>query len=117
MGNFMAKYTPESKAGETGTMTFRDAFKAKSFAVIDVRSPEEYSDGHFENAINIPISDFEKRLPELGTDKTRPMGIYCRSGARSGSCVSIAKDKGFVNVFHFDNAADLTNLVSKLTAH
>ena len=101
----------DSKAGETGTMTFREALANKSFLVLDVRSPDEYAGGHYDGAVNIPNGDFENRISELGKDKQRPMAIYCRSGMRSGGCVTTAKNHGFVNVFHFDNTADLTNLV------
>lgn len=110
----MSKYTPDSKAGETGTMTFREAFNNKAFIVVDVRTPEEFSDGNYKGSVNIPSGDFERRISELGSDKFRPMAIYCRSGARSGGCISIAQGKGFVNAFHFSNAADLTNLVNQV---
>lgn len=66
--------------------------------IIDVRTPEEFAEGHLEGAINIDIrsADFEARLHELN-----PMGsyaVYCRSGNRSGQAVQIMMDHAFTNV-------------------
>jgi len=44
--------------------------------VLDVRPPEEYAAGHVPGAINIPLSELEKRLDELGQDKE--VVAYCR---------------------------------------
>jgi len=44
--------------------------------VLDVRPPEEYSAGHVPGAINIPLSELEQRLDELGQDKE--VVAYCR---------------------------------------
>jgi phage shock protein E len=115
MGNFgMTKYTPESKATETGTMTFAQALKDETFVVVDVRTPEEFREGHFPGAINISSGEFDSRISELGTNKARPMALYCRSGARSGGCVSCAQSEGFINCFHFDNKEGLQALVSQV---
>jgi len=44
--------------------------------VLDVRPPEEYAAGHVPGAVNIPLSDLEQRLDELGQDKE--VVAYCR---------------------------------------
>lgn len=66
--------------------------------VIDVRSPEEYRDGHIEGAVNIPLvsipSTAVKRLP----DKSAPIFAYCLSGARSAQAVRELERQGYTNV-------------------
>lgn len=46
--------------------------------VIDVRPPEEYAAGHLPGAVNIPLSELEQRLAELGQDKDQEVVAYCR---------------------------------------
>ncbi|MDY6980787.1 MAG: metalloregulator ArsR/SmtB family transcription factor [Pseudomonadota bacterium] len=46
--------------------------------VIDVRPPEEYAAGHLPGAVNIPLSELEQRLAELGQDKDQEIVAYCR---------------------------------------
>jgi phage shock protein E len=58
--------------------------------VIDVRTPEEFSGGHYPNAINIPLDNVQQRINEfIGMPK--PIVAYCRTGNRSGTAVSILK--------------------------
>jgi sulfur-carrier protein adenylyltransferase/sulfurtransferase len=54
------------------------------FALIDVRQPEEYMDGHIPGALLIPLSELESRADELKLLKGRHLIFYCRSGGRSG---------------------------------
>jgi rhodanese-related sulfurtransferase len=67
--------------------------------LIDVRTPEELSIGYIPNAVNIDFrgKDFEKKLMDL--DKSKPVLLYCKSGARSGSTYTLLKEKGFQNVY------------------
>lgn len=65
--------------------------------LVDVRTPEEFARGHIEGAVNIPVSDIEARLGELG-DKQGPIVLYCRSGARSARVKSLLESKGFTSV-------------------
>ena len=65
--------------------------------LVDVRSPKEFSAGHIEGAINIPVGELPERLPELG-DKHEPIVLYCRSGARSGRALSLLQSQGFTSV-------------------
>lgn len=65
--------------------------------ILDVRTPGEYSSGHYPGAINIPLDQIGRRINELG-DKTRPIVVYCLSGARSYSARSILMAQGFRDV-------------------
>lgn len=66
--------------------------------MIDVRSPEEYRDGHIEGALSIPLVSIPvtaaKRLP----DKSAPIFAYCLSGARSAQAVRELERQGYTNV-------------------
>ncbi|MDR9362524.1 MAG: rhodanese-like domain-containing protein [Microbacteriaceae bacterium] len=82
--------------------------------VIDVRTPEEFSDGHLEGAerIGIADSDFLQRIDAL--DKTEDYYIYCRSGNRAGQAINAMLDLGFtgelVNGGSVGNASSQTGL-------
>ena len=62
--------------------------------LVDVRSQEEFDSSHLPGAINIPVSELDRRLGELGP-KDQPIVVYCRSGARSGSAARTLKGAGF----------------------
>jgi len=51
--------------------------------VIDVRSPEEFAMGAYQDAVNIPLDELQSRMEELGA-LDREIILYCASGARSG---------------------------------
>jgi len=69
------------------------------FMVLDVRTPEEYTGGHLEHAVNIDYysSNYRSVLGEL--DKAKTYLIYCRSGNRSGKSLSIMEELGFKRVY------------------
>ena len=63
-------------------------------AIIDVRSPTEFSGGHVAGSKNIPLNELPNRLSTLPSSK--PIVFCCASGARSGSATSLAASKGYV---------------------
>jgi rhodanese-related sulfurtransferase len=71
----------------------------KNIQLIDVRTPEEYQQGHIKNAKNINVYDanFEKEIQKL--DKSKPVYIYCRSGNRSRSAAQVLSNNGFKTIF------------------
>lgn len=79
--------------------------KNKSAILLDVRSPQEYKEGHLENAINIPVYDLEKHLKEL-PDKQKLIIIYCASGHRSKQAKEKLESLGYENVYHLKNGLD-----------
>lgn len=66
--------------------------------VLDVRTPEEYSDGHLERAtlIDFYSADFAAQIAEL--DRDTPYLLYCRSGNRSGQARTLMEELGFTDV-------------------
>jgi len=70
--------------------------------VVDVRTPEEYKEGHIANSQNINYfsDDFDREIRQL--DKSKPVIVYCKSGKRSGKCVDKMKEAGFVKIYDLD---------------
>ncbi len=70
------------------------------FQIIDVRTPEEFNDGHIENAVLIDFysENFKDELAQLDREKT--YFVYCRSGNRSGQAVAIMSEMGFQEVYN-----------------
>jgi len=72
-------------------------------AVVDVRTPDEFKDGHIKGAKNIDImsSDFEAQLGKL--DKTQPTLVHCQAGGRSTRALPIFEKLGFTHLIHLDD--------------
>jgi thioredoxin len=70
--------------------------------IIDVRSPEEFANGHVQNARNINWngSDFDAQISKF--DKSQPILVYCLSGGRSGSAASQMRSQGFKEVYEME---------------
>jgi len=66
--------------------------------LLDVRTEEEYKEGHIPDAINIPISESESRIGEL--DKSKKIVVYCRSGGISRTASETLAQNGFENVYN-----------------
>lgn len=68
--------------------------------VIDVRSKQEFDQGHFSKAVLVPIDQFEARLKEVGADKQKPIIVYCHAGSRAAVAETILKKNGFSKVIN-----------------
>ncbi len=73
--------------------------------VVDVRTPEEFKEGHIKGAVNIDFKseDFAEKLGKLDRKKTYLM--HCRSGGRSGASFAVWKSLGFEKVLHLKSGA------------
>lgn len=67
--------------------------------IIDVRTPEEFGDGHIVGALNIPVQqpDFAERVAQL--DPTKTYAVYCRSSRRSQPAVAQMNAAGITDVY------------------
>lgn len=70
----------------------------QGWVLLDVRTPEEYRQGHPEPARNIPVQELARRLSELGPPSTRVV-VYCQAGGRSAAAVDILRRNGFQDLF------------------
>ena len=73
-----------------------------SVILIDVRTAEEFAQGHIPGAINIDVkaNDFKDRITSL--DKRKTAAVYCRSGVRSMTAARILAGAGF-RVYNLQN--------------
>ena len=78
----------------------REMLAENQVKVLDVRTPEEYQDGHIEGAtqINFYEDNFEEQLKELPKDESYL--VYCHSGNRSGKTLAKMKQMGFEKVYN-----------------
>lgn len=92
------KSMPELKAGEVSLMpvgTFADFVAFSDVQLVDVRTPEEYAEGHLKGAVNLDFRSkgFLNMIQRL--DKSRPVAVYCRSGKRSSGAAQQLLHEGF----------------------
>jgi rhodanese-related sulfurtransferase len=72
--------------------------KESGVTLIDVRSPQEFSEGHIQGAKLIPVDELNGRLKEIGPPKDKRILVYCHAGNRSASASQILKHNGFTGV-------------------
>ena len=79
---------------------FSEIIKDKEVQLVDVRTAREVVAGKIEGAVNIDYygQNFKEEIAKL--DKGKTIAVYCRSGGRSGSAMSILKDLGFKNIYN-----------------
>ncbi|WP_163784473.1 rhodanese-like domain-containing protein [Myxococcus vastator] len=66
--------------------------------LLDVRTPQEFQEGHPEPARNIPVQELPRRLAEVGPPGTRVV-VYCAAGGRSAQAAQLLHANGFLDVF------------------
>lgn len=79
----------------------------------DVRTADEYKDGHFKGATNWSLQDMQAgKLPDVAKDTK--IYVYCRSGNRSGQATTILKNAGYTNVIDLHGLADVQTIGGKI---
>lgn len=92
-----------------------------NIVVLDVRSPEEYKEGHLNNAINVSHNTVADKLAQLSQYKDNTVVVYCRSGRRAAFAEKILNENGFKNLRHLTGdmngwlAAELPVVIDKDT--
>ncbi|MFO7694390.1 MAG: MBL fold metallo-hydrolase [Vicinamibacterales bacterium] len=80
-----------------GQMTVHEVKRAgKRLQLLDVRSPDEWANGHIPNARHVFLGELPERLGKL--DRTGPTAVYCDSGYRASIATSILQQAGFSGV-------------------
>lgn len=78
----------------------------EGYIIIDVRTKEEYIEGHIPGAINIDNESIIDVEPEQLTDKNQMILIYCRSGNRSKQAAEKLANMGYTNIVEFGGIVD-----------
>ena len=84
-----------------GVQEFKNAAGA---VLLDVRTPQEYREGHIPGSQNMPLQQLDK-VEEVTENKDTVLYVYCRSGARSRQAVSLLKHMGYTNVHNIGGIA------------
>lgn len=66
--------------------------------LLDVRTHEEYQEGHIEGAYLIPYTELGARADELPEDKNEPLWVYCRTDRRSQIALEELESMGYTDV-------------------
>ena len=66
--------------------------KEDNYIVVDVRTAEEYAEGHVKGAINIPYDEIDENTD---LDKSKTILVYCKSGVRSGKAYDTLISLGY----------------------
>lgn len=81
--------------------------------VVDVRSLEEYNEGHIPNAISVPLETIENEAETKLKNKDDLILVYCRSGRRSREAALRLIEKGYTNVIDFGGIQDWNGEIVK----
>ena len=81
--------------------------------VIDVRTPQEYAQGHIPGAINIDHSVIGQEISRANVGKDDAVILYCRSGRRSAVAQDALKKLGFTRTENYGSMEEASKLLKK----
>ena len=70
--------------------------------IVDVRSPQEFSEHHIKNAINIPTYEIYEKAKKIIPDKETIIICYCSVGIRSKKAIKMLRKLGYINLYHLE---------------
>lgn len=84
---------------EINYKTLEEMLKKENTVLIDVRSHQEYEEGHLIGAILLPLYSIEKEILKTVPNKQTKIIVYCASGVRSKQAQEILEMLGYENVY------------------
>ena len=75
---------------------------------IDVRTPEEFAEGHIQGAVNIPVDQIAGKIAAVSPNKNAPINLYCRSGRRAEAALQELKKMGYTQVSNHGRSGNRT---------
>jgi phage shock protein E len=85
-------------------------FAAEDALFLDVRTAEEFAEGHVAGATLIPYDQLQTRWREIEAYRDRPVVVYCRTGRRSAIAVRVLQQQGFTKLY---DGGGLTSVVAR----
>ena len=74
--------------------------------LLDVRSVQEFREGHLTSAINLPVYDLARRIESEVQDKSSIIILYCQTEIRSIKAKKILKRMGYINIYILKGGID-----------
>ena len=84
----------------------KDFNEKSGYIIVDVRTKEEFDEGHIPGSINIPNEEILNDRPEELSDLSQDIYIYCRSGNRSNQAAKKLIKMGYTNIYDFGGIID-----------
>ena len=78
----------------------------EGYIILDVRTQEEYDQGHIPGAILISHEEIAEKAEDVLTDKNQLILVYCRSGRRSKIAAEALVELGYTNIKEFGGIID-----------
>jgi len=86
----------------------RAGLKSRQIQVaVDVRTPAEWSAGHYAKALHIPADQIFTRLPAAVPDRDTAILFYCRTGRRAYAAAAAAQELGYSKVYYLSDSTDM----------
>lgn len=73
----------------------------KDIIILDVRTKDEYEEGHIKHAVLLPVAEVELEAEYTLEDKEQTILVYCRSGVKSKIASQLLVELGYSNVYEF----------------
>ena len=86
--------------------------EASGAVLLDVRTQQEYREGHVPTSKNVPLQSLTQVEKVVG-DKNKPLFVYCYSGSRSSQAVRMLSKMGYANVKNIGGIASYTGKVER----
>lgn len=94
---------------DQGVKEFRETSGA---VLLDVRTPQEYQEGHIPGSINIPLQSLST-ADQIPAGRDAPLFVYCYSGARSGQAVRLLARMGYTGAKNIGGMAAYTGKLER----
>ena len=85
----------------------------EGYILLDVRTMEEYKEGHIKNAICIPNERIDDTVIDTLTDKDQLIFVYCRSGRRSKEAAQKLVNMGYTKIYDIGGIIDWKGEIEK----
>ena len=106
MVNFLKRVWNRSANSNISYDDLKELMRNKEIYLIDVRSGQEYEEGHLDGAINIPVYNIENEIQKKVKDKKETIILYCSSGSRSKKAKNILEKLGYTEVYNLKEGID-----------
>lgn len=106
MVNFLKRVWNRSANNNILYDDLKELMRNKEIYLIDVRSGQEYEEGHLDGAINIPVYNIENEIQKKVKDKKETIILYCSSGSRSKKAKNILEKLGYTEVYNLKEGID-----------